>query len=129
LSFIVIEPAFLRRLANSRRRSWTLGARAEPVCNWFRCNLCQKSRPPPEPVAKRKIGDQPGRLQTVAPPAISEPRSAIVALEASLDPPPAQGCAKIGNKVRAVGQPASPSDHGYSSARASVGQRCNACFR
>ena len=43
--------------------------------------------------------------------------------------PSRPGLRQILNKVRAVGQPASPSDHGYSSPRASSGQRCNAWFR
>jgi hypothetical protein len=53
----------------------------------------------------------------------------VVALEARLDPPPTQGCANGVHKVRAVGQPAEPSDHGSSLPLASVEGRCNAWFR
>jgi hypothetical protein len=79
MSFIVIAPA-----------GWTLGPRVERK---FAVTQSQEeSRPHPEPLAGKKTGNQsePWLPPAGCAAAIPEPGSASVALEGSLDSPPAQ---------------------------------------
>ena len=82
LSFDVIEPAFSRRLPPVAAHL-DIGAAVRKLSR-LRCCLCLKSRPHPEPLAGRKIGNQsePWLPPACCAAAIPEPGSASSRLRA-----------------------------------------------